>query len=141
MSQALLPAGRFRLLLGVALVLVGGCGLRWDPTTAPDGFGIIREHVLLSPRDLSGLDFTILEVDGRSPSRERIPFWVDMVPGVQVAAGSHRILARVIPHARRPGLEPREMSFEVTVQSGKAYNLVDDGQGRPVLVECRPVSR
>lgn len=115
-----------------------GCGVA---AKAPDGYGVVREHIVFAPRNIppikSELDFTILEVDGAPARREIPPPFVDMQPGVFVSAGSHRFKAKVAPHLLPPGYKPRDVTFDATVQSGRVYFLVDK-DGGPILVEDHP---
>jgi hypothetical protein len=128
-------AAMIALLCG--LEFWGGCGPR-RLHNIPDGYAVIQEHIADSPHNLppirNELDFVILEVDGAPFKRETSPRLVDMQPGALVTAGTHRIRARVMPMLHRPGDQPTEMSFFVTVVSGKAYFLVAKDK-LPVLVE------
>jgi hypothetical protein len=58
-----------------------------------------------------------------------------MQPGALVSAGSHRFSAMVAPHVRPPGYQPREVVFKGQVEAGKIYDLVDDKDGNPILIE------
>jgi len=85
------------------------------------------------PPILSNLDFTITGVDGSPVIRETIPTLVDEMPGVLVAAGTHRFQAKVIPHRRLPGMQATLVSFVATTEPGKVYMLVDKDDA-PILV-------
>jgi hypothetical protein len=97
------------------------------------------EHMISSPHNIppihSELDFTIIEIDGASFTRETPPLLVDMQPGALVTAGTHRFRAKVMPHLRRVDDQPHDVSFVAAVESGKAYFLVDDKDKMPVLIE------
>jgi len=41
----------------------------------------------------------------------------------------------VAPHVRPPGYQPREVVFKGQVEAGKIYDLVDDKDGNPILIE------
>ncbi len=107
----------------------------------PDGFAVVREHVISNPRNIppirSELDYTIAEVDGAPVTRERPPPLVDIQPGALVSAGTHHFEARVQPHRLPLGYQPKHVSFVATVESGKVYFLVDDKDAMPVLIEER----
>ena len=124
-------------LVGGVVSLVG-CRQEWSIHKAPDGFAVVREHVIFAPRNIpparSELDFTIITVDGAAVVRERPPPFVDLEPGALVAAGIHRFTARVAPHLLPPGYRPYEVSFMAAVEGGKIYFLVDR-EKMPVLVE------
>ena len=124
-------------LLGFLLLLVG-CGWEWSIHKAPEGFGVVREHIVFAPRNIppvrSELDFTIFEIDGAPVAREVPPPFVDIQPGALVPIGNHHFRARVAPHRLPPGYPGREVSFDASVESGKVYFLVDKN-GMPVLVE------
>jgi hypothetical protein len=106
---------------------------------APDGFGVVREHMVFAPHNVppirSELDFTILEVDGAPVRREIPPRYVDIQPGALVSAGSHRFKAKVAPHLLPRGYQAHEVVFTANVESGKVYYLVDDKNRDPVLIE------
>ncbi len=126
--------------LGGGLVL-GACGRYWDATRAPQGYGIVREHVVFSPNNLppirSELDYTLIDVDGGPITRESYPKFVDLQPGALLVAGVHHFRARVEPVLRPRDDMPYEVSFEGKVESGKVYFLVEQ-QKAPALVEARP---
>jgi hypothetical protein len=126
--------------LCVGLVL-GGCSRYWDANRAPEGYSIVREHVVFSPNNnppvRSELDYTLIDVDGGPITRESYPKFVDLQPGALVVAGVHRFRARVEPVLRPPDYKPHEVSFEGRVESGKVYFLVEQ-QKAPALVEARP---
>ena len=109
------------------------------PKQAPEGYAIVREHLILSgkgmePRISSNLDYTITEIDGAPVTREKVPALVDMQAGVLISVGSHRIKAKVEPHMRQPNSKPVEVTFTATVENRKIYYLVDDKEGQPVLI-------
>jgi hypothetical protein len=116
-----------------------GCAQEASIHKAPDGFAIVREHVVFNPHNIppirSELDYTIVEVDGAPVTRETPPPWVDMQPGALVSAGTHHFEARVQPHRLPLGYQPKDVSFAATVESGKVYFLVGDKDDIPVLVE------
>jgi hypothetical protein len=122
-------------------MLLGACSRYWNAYKAPDGFGIVREHVISSPNNLtpirSNFDHTILSIDGGPITRETLPDFVDMQPGALVAAGVHHFEARVAPVVLPPDYKPFEVSFDARVESGKVYFLVDQ-EKKPALVEARP---
>jgi hypothetical protein len=124
-----------------SLVLLGACSRYWNAYKAPDGFGIVREHVVSVPNNFapirSNFDYTITRIDGGPITRETYPKFVDLQPGALVAAGVHRFEARVAPVVVPRGYKPEEVSFEARVESGKVYFLVDH-ENRPALVEARP---
>jgi hypothetical protein len=130
-----------RVILAMALLaglaFLGGCGPR-RLHNIPDGYAVVMEHVIYSPHNIppirNDMDFTIIEVDGGTFTRETPPFLVDMQPGVLVAAGNHRFRAKTMPHLHKIGEQPTEVTFDATVESGKAYFLVMK-DGLPVLVE------
>lgn len=134
-------AGIFGRIIGAVLsvVLLAGCE-EWKSDVAPEGHAIVREHAVYGPRNdppiFSTLDFTILEIDGGPVVREVVPRLVDIQHGALVTAGKHTIKVSVSPHARRPGERPAEMTFEITVASGKVYYLVGK-DGGPFLAEAR----
>ena len=139
------PRVRIRVvppLLIAAAGLLGGCYPNGYDSTAAGGFGIVREHIISAPRNdppiLSTIDYTIASVDGKAPVRERVPPWVDLQPGVLLTAGSHRIVARAVPHLRPKDHAPKELSFTLEIGDRKVYDLVDDPSGNPHLVEVRP---
>jgi hypothetical protein len=125
------------LVYGASICSVG-CGRKGDVHQAPDGFGIVREHMISVPGNIppvrSKLDFTITEIDGGPVTREIPPSLVDMQPGAVVRAGAHQFKAKVAPHLLPAGYRPHEVSFVANVESGKIYFLVDK-DGEPVLVE------
>jgi hypothetical protein len=124
------------LALLSASAVLGGCSGRNKP---PDGYGVVQEHVVFAPRNIppirSTLDFTIIEIDGAPVKRETPPLFVDMQPGALVSAGTHRFSAMVAPHARPPGYQPHEITFSAHVEAGRIYDLVDDKDGNPILIE------
>src|ERR1017187_5046420 len=83
------------------VALAVACGCR-DANKAPDGYSLVREHVIFAPHNVppirSDLDFTILEVDGAPVRREVPPPLVDMQPGVLVLAGCRHFWGNVAPH-------------------------------------------
>jgi hypothetical protein len=125
------------VLIGMALIM--GRHQEWSIHKPPHGFAVVREHVMLAPHNVppidSKLDFTIVEVDGAQVTRETPPRFADIQPGALVSAGAHHFKARVAPHLRPAGYQPQEVSFVATVESGKVYCLVDDKDGKPVLIE------
>jgi hypothetical protein len=122
-----------------ALAVAGGCR---DASKAPEGYGVVREHVISAPHNIppiqSELDFTILDVDGAPVRREIPPPLVDMQPGALVLAGSHNFRTKVAPHMLPPGYQPHEITFVANVESGKIYYLVDNKDGSPILIELNP---
>lgn len=127
---------RFLALLFVASFGLFACS---PPTQAPEGYAIVREHLVSSgkgmvPQVSSNLDYTIVEIDGASFAREKVPLFADMQPGALISAGTHRIKAMVEPHVRPPNSKPKEVTFTATVESRKIYYLVDDKERQPVLV-------
>jgi hypothetical protein len=138
------PSRTRSLLLAAALGglgALGACSRYWDAYKAPDGFGIVREHVVSSPNNLtpvrSNVDYTITRIDGGPITRETYPGFVDLQPGALVAAGSHHFEARAAPVVLPRDYKPYEVSFDARVDGGKVYYLVDQGK-RPALVEARP---
>ena len=128
-----------KVLIAVLLgwvIFLGGCGRRHH--NIPDGYAVVMEHVIDSPHNVppirNDMDFTIIEVDGGTFTREAPPFLVDMQPGVLVAAGTHHFRAKTMPHLHKIGDQPTEVTFDATVESGKAYFLVNKYR-LPVLVE------
>ena len=123
------------LLTGLAFS--GGCG-PGHLHNIPDGYAVVQEHIRDSPHNVppirNDMDFTIIEVDGGTFTRETPPFLVDMQPGVLVAAGSHHFRAKTMPQLHKIGEQPTEVTFDATVESGKAYFLVNKDR-LPVLVE------
>jgi hypothetical protein len=121
-----------------ACVVLGGCKQEWNIHKAPEGFSIVREHVISAPRNIppiqSELDFTIIEIDGAPVRRENLPPLVDIQPGALITAGAHCFRAKVAPHLLPPNYRPYEVSFVATVERGKIYLLVDKNGGL-VLVE------
>jgi hypothetical protein len=109
------------------------------PIKAPDGYAIVREHVIYSPGNVppihSNLDYTIVEIDGAPVTREPTPPLADMQPGALIPVGTHRFKAIVEPHMRPPNLQPKEVTFSASVANRKIYDLVDDKDGQPVLIE------
>jgi len=105
----------------------------------------VREHIISSPGNdppvASTLDFTITQIDGAPVTREKIPPWVDLQRGALVPAGPHQFTALVAPHLRPRDYRAKEISFAVTVGSGKVYFLVDREDGAPILVEEHLKSR
>lgn len=139
--RSLFPAGRLLaapLLVVLVAFSLAGCAA---PDFAPAGFGIVREHIIFASRNdppiLSTYDLTIVSVDGQPPQRESLPRLTHDRPGVQMPAGTRRIVARVSPHLRPAGHVPEERTFDLTVESGKAYYLFGDEAGRVQLVEVR----
>jgi len=134
-------------LLVAATALLSGCLCSackpWNMTTAPAGHAIIRTHLIeqgaLDPKApaASPLDFTLLEVDGGPVVLETIPASVDLQRGALVTAGTHRFKARAQPHLLPAGYKPREIQFELTVEEGKVYELVDRN-GQPTAIESHP---
>ena len=124
------------LALLAASAVLGGCSGRNRP---PDGYGVVQEHVVYAPRNIppirSTLDFTIIQIDGAPVRRETPPLFADMQPGALVSAGTHRFSAMVAPLARPPGYQPHEITFNAQVDAGRIYDLVDDKDGNPILIE------
>jgi hypothetical protein len=125
----------FVLLCGTGLF--GGCGPR-RLHNIPAGFAVVQEHIIYAPHNIppirNDIDFTIIEVDGAAFTRETPPFLVDMQPGVLVSAGTHHFRAKTMPHLHKIGDQPTEVTFDATVEGGKAYFLVNKDK-LPVLVE------
>src|SRR4051812_24517401 len=89
-------------LLSAAAFGVVGCT---QPTQAPEGYAIVREHLVFSSKDMepqirSRLDYTIIEIDGAPIRREKVPPLVDMQAGALITVGHHRFKAHVEPHVR-----------------------------------------
>lgn len=127
---------RFFALASIASFALSACS---PPTLAPEGYAIVREHLISSgkgmvPRISSNLDYRIVEIDGASFAREKVPLLADMQPGALISAGTHRIKAMVEPHQRPPDSKPKEVTFTATVESRKIYYLVDDNERQPVLI-------
>jgi hypothetical protein len=124
------------LALLAASSVLGGCRGRNKP---PDGYGVVQEHIVFAPRNIppirSTLDFTIIAIDGAPVRRESPPLFVDMQPGALVLAGTHHFSALVAPHLRPPGYQPHEVTFMADVEAGRIYDLVDDKEGKPILIE------
>ena len=78
------------LLLGAFVVSIS-CTKEWNRHKAPNGFSVVREHVISAPHNippiLSELDFTIIEVDGAQVNREIPPPFVDIQAGALIPAG------------------------------------------------------
>ena len=128
--------GILALSLG-GCMLLAACGAKWDPTKAPDGFGIVREHVVSAPRNIppiqSEWDYTIIDIDGRPVVRETYPPWIDLQVGALVSAGLHHFRGRVSPHALPAGYKPREVSFDGDVEGGKVYFVLGQQNGASLV--------
>lgn len=132
------------------------CGKYWDYSKAPEGYSIVRDNVISSPRNIPPVTtrfvYSVIEVDGASPKRETVPVFVDAQPGVQVSAGHHWFRARVSyfplpqditgrnnpPEIPPEWRKPKEIRFEEDTLSGVAYMIVGDKDGGPVLVQEHP---
>ena len=128
--------GSLALLTGASFGL-SACGR--PPSQAPEGYAIVREHLISSgkgmePRISSNLDYTIIEIDSAPVIREKVPPWVDMQAGALIPVGAHRFKTKVEPHLRPPNSKPVEVSFTATVENRKIYYLVDDKDRQPVLI-------
>jgi hypothetical protein len=110
------------------LVLLVACNWKWDPDKAPEGFGIVREHVISAPHNIppirSEWNYTIIDIDGRPVVRETYPPWIDLQAGALVSVGTHHFRGRVAPNLLPRDYKPHEVSFDGNVASGKVYFVV-----------------
>ena len=143
-------------LVAVFAALWPGCAKRWDHAKAPRGHAIIRDRVINIPWNRPPIEthfvFSILEVDGAPPGRERIPPLVDAQPGVELTAGRHTIRARIdyrplpkdidpkthVPVVPADWRQPKEVVFEKDLADGAVSFLIGDASANPVLVADNP---
>ena len=123
--------------LSVALVFWGGCK---GTDKFPDGFCLVREHVVWAPSNIppieSELDCSLLEVDGAPPQRKPRTKLDDGDPDALIPSGFHHFKARATPWRMPPDAVRHEMFFDASVEGGKEYYLVEKAT-QLVFVEAR----